>query len=248
MAGISDDHTASDSPSEWPFITAAIELVARYMPQGAAQEAAQEFLLIELHAKRIRYRYHGQAKCEGWEFPLTYVWLRHDKLITHEITLDATVIRRGITLVRAKPPPPMRRRKGFTRLNPGARDSEERYVFDPHGRTTVTRLELVQLHRGDILRRLQERGLLPMQQELSLPATAPNKLAEPTIAPAKKWQPEEGLKWLDEAMKNHPRRKEGEKEESKNAWARRLYDKMKVDFEDRIPWNGWESLRRRMNS
>src|SRR5262249_35515372 len=71
---------------------------------------------------------------------------------------------------------------------------EERYVFDPHGRTTVIRLELVQLHQGDILRRLQERGLLPMQQELPLSATAPNKLAEPTIAQAKRWQPEEASK------------------------------------------------------
>jgi hypothetical protein len=179
---------------------------------------------------------------------LDYFWLRDDKLITHEITADATVIRRGIALVKAEPPPPMPRREGFIRRNPGARDNEERYVFDPHERTTVIRLALVQLHQGDILRRLQERGLLPMQQELPLPATAPNKLAEPTIAPAKKWQPEEGLKWLAEAMKNHPRKKEGEKEESKNAWARRLYDYMKVDFGDRIPWNGWETLRRRMNS
>jgi hypothetical protein len=63
VAGISD--------FEWPFITTAIELVARCMPQGATQEAAKEFLFIELHAKRIRYRYHGQAKHEGWFFPFS---------------------------------------------------------------------------------------------------------------------------------------------------------------------------------
>jgi hypothetical protein len=131
VAGISDDHIASDLSLEWLWITTTIELVARYMPREGAREAAWEFLLTELDAKRIRYRFHGQAKYTGWFFPLDYFWLRDDKLITHEITADATVIRSGIALVKGEPPPPMERRPGFERLNPGARDNEERDVFDP---------------------------------------------------------------------------------------------------------------------
>jgi hypothetical protein len=59
----------------------------------------------------------------------------------------------------------------------------------------------------------------------------------------RKWRPEEAMKWLKQAMKDRPQKPD----ESKNAWAERLYEQMKRDFGTDIPWTESGTLRRRMN-
>src|SRR5262249_13559961 len=67
---------------------------------------------------------------------------------------------------------------------------------------------------------------------------------EPQHEPAAKWRPEQAEEWLKETMHSSPQ-KPGE---SKNEWAKRLYnDHMKYDFEDKPPWGEWQTLRRYMN-
>jgi len=67
---------------------------------------------------------------------------------------------------------------------------------------------------------------------------------EPQLAGPRKWQPDEGRAWLENAKPAHPR-KPGE---SKNAYARRLYGHMENDFGEDIPWSEWTTLRRRLNN
>ena len=49
--------------------------------------------------------------------------------------------------------------------------------------------------------------------------------------------------WFKNAKQDYPQ-KSGE---SKNAYARRLYEHMKNDFGENIPWTEWTTLRRRLN-
>jgi hypothetical protein len=66
---------------------------------------------------------------------------------------------------------------------------------------------------------------------------------EPQFEPPAKWRPEQAEEWFEKIMIGHPRRSG----ESKNQWARRLYnDHMKPDFGDAIPWDEG-TVRRRMN-
>src|SRR5262245_36870574 len=120
MAGTDDDHNPSDQSLEWLLITTAIALVARYMPKGEAKE----FLLIELSAKHIHWRYHGKAEFNGLPFPLDdYFFMRH-KLVEHEIATDGAVIRTGPALVEARSWP---LKKGWKRYKP---DKGSTYIFD----------------------------------------------------------------------------------------------------------------------
>jgi hypothetical protein len=66
---------------------------------------------------------------------------------------------------------------------------------------------------------------------------------EPQFEGPRKWRPEEGQVWLENAKQIHPRKPR----ETKSAYARRLYEHMKNDFGEDIPWTGWETLRRRLN-
>jgi hypothetical protein len=127
-------------------------------------------LLSELEAKRIRYR-HGAPIYRGWVFPLSYVWARLGGLVAHEITPSNAVIRKGPALVRGELV--LELPSLFERDNEP--DETERYVADPRGSTTVVEVPLVQLHRDDILRRLQARGFMPLQHELPLSSPTPNE-------------------------------------------------------------------------
>jgi hypothetical protein len=66
---------------------------------------------------------------------------------------------------------------------------------------------------------------------------------EPQLEEPRKWSPKDALEWLEQAKRDHPQR-EGE---NKNKWAQRLYDHMKTDFGEDIPWTGWLTLRRRLD-
>jgi hypothetical protein len=83
----------------------------------------------------------------------------------------------------------------------------------------------------------EESRLEEHESPLRLPE-APQSLPE---EPKKQWQPKEAKIWLAMMMSNHP------PGGNKNEWARWAYEKMKADFEVRIPWVSWEVLRRRMN-
>ena len=58
----------------------------------------------------------------------------------------------------------------------------------------------------------------------------------------RKWRPEEAQIWFRNVRKTHPK-KPGE---NKSAYARRLHEHMKNDFEE-IPWTEWGTLLRRLN-
>jgi len=96
---------------EWLLITSAIALVERYMDRS--HDAAQEFLLIEVSAKHIRYRYYGKLEFDGWAFPEPYFWQRNT-FVRHEVTASSTVIRTGAALIPAEPD----------------KDGNERYILD----------------------------------------------------------------------------------------------------------------------
>jgi len=66
---------------------------------------------------------------------------------------------------------------------------------------------------------------------------------EPQLEGPRQWRPDEALTWFKNAKQDHPQ-KSGE---SKNAYARRLYEHMKNDFGENIPWTEWTTLRRRLN-
>jgi hypothetical protein len=165
---------------EWLWITAAVEFTGQYIPPAAAPETpaatAREFLLAELEAGRIRYR-HGKPIYRGWAFPLSYFWARLGELVAHEIAPNNAVIRKGPALVRAELV--LELPSLFKPDNePKETEETERYVADPQGSMTVVELPLVQLHRDDILRRMQACGHLPLQHKLPL-----------SSLPAVKWDP-----------------------------------------------------------
>jgi len=179
----------TDELLEWLWITTAIELVAQYIPSAGALETpaatAREFLLAELEAGRIRYRRNGDPIYRGWAFPMDYFWLRVGGLVEHEITVSNSVIRRGASFVQATPPPPRKKmgepdedKLGTAQSPRKLRLDELHWILDPDRRETVVELRLVQLNRDDILRRMQERGYLPLQQELPLPASTSQVSAE----------------------------------------------------------------------
>jgi hypothetical protein len=109
VAGMSDNN--STDHLEWLLITSAIALVERYMDRS--HDAAQEFLLIEVSAKHIRYRYYGKLEFDGWAFPEPYFWQRNT-FVRHEVTASSTVIRTGAALIPAEPD----------------KDGNERYILD----------------------------------------------------------------------------------------------------------------------
>jgi hypothetical protein len=225
---------------EWLLITAAIVLVERCA--GCSHDAAQEFLLIEISAQHIRYRYHGKLEFDGWVFPVSCFWWRN-KFVLHEITASDAVIRTGAAVIPAEPD----------------KDGNERYILDVQRSATV-RMPLVQLHRDDIVRRLRERGFMSAsdstsaQQELPLPAPSPPpssppsseaKQEESTLAQQPKhWRPSEAPRWLEEKVDQYPPPKERRK---KSAWCRDRHEEMKKDFGDEIPWSDPDSLRRRLD-
>jgi len=173
---------------EWLWITAAIELVARYIPPAGAPETpaatAREFLLNERAAGRIRCR-HGEPIYRGQAFPLTYVWQRIDGRVEHEITVSNSVIRRGAPFVQATPPPPFKKMGEPDEDEPGTAQSPRKlksdelsWILGSSQQAAEVELPLVQLNRDDILRRMQENGYLPLQHELPL-----------SNSPTVKWDP-----------------------------------------------------------
>jgi hypothetical protein len=66
---------------------------------------------------------------------------------------------------------------------------------------------------------------------------------EPQLEESRKWQPNEAQTWLKSMRKTHPQ----QPGENKSDYARRLYDRMTNDFDEDIPWSGWETLLRRLN-
>src|SRR5262249_46311673 len=66
---------------------------------------------------------------------------------------------------------------------------------------------------------------------------------EPQLEEPRKWRPDEAQTWFENAKQSHPQGFG----ESKNAYARRLYDHMKDDFGEDIPWSEWTTLRRRLD-
>jgi hypothetical protein len=181
---------------EWLWITTAIELVAQYIPPAGMPETpaatAREFLLIELAARRIRYRHLGEPIYRGWAFPLLYFWHRIDKLIEHEISVRNSVIRRGPGFVQATPSPPLKRMNEPDEDEPGTAQSPRElkpdelcWILGSSQQAADVELPLVQLNRDDILRRMQECGYLPLQHKLPLSPPASQETAEPNSTPAK---------------------------------------------------------------
>jgi hypothetical protein len=66
---------------------------------------------------------------------------------------------------------------------------------------------------------------------------------EPQFEEPRKWRPEEVQTWFKNIRKTHRKKPE----ETKSAYARRLYEHMKNDFEEDIPWTEWTTLLRRLN-
>jgi len=181
---------------EWLWITTAIELVAQYIPPAGAPETpaatATKFLLIELAAGRIQYRFQDKPIYHGQAFPLTYFWQRVDGLIEHEITVSNSVIRRGAPFVQATPPPPFRKMGELDEDEPGTAQSprklkpdELRWILGSSQQAVDVELPLVQLNRDDILRRMQENGYLPQQQELPLSSPVSQEPVELDLTPIK---------------------------------------------------------------
>jgi hypothetical protein len=243
---------------EWLLITTAIAVVARYT---GSPDAAQEFLLTEVAAKHIRYRYHGKLEFDGWAFPESYFWQR-SKFVRHEITASGTVIRAGAVLVPAKRRAQSVRQQRWRAVYTASdKDGNECYVLDAQRSVTV-RMPLVQLHHDDIVRRLRETGFMSAsdsisaQQELPLSAPSPPppsppsseqaKQEESTSAqqPKKQWHQSQGNQWLAEKVDQYPPPKE---RRQKSAWCRARHDEMIEDFGDEIPWSDADSLRRRLD-
>jgi hypothetical protein len=247
---------------EWLLITTAIAVVARYTE--GSPDAAREFLLTEVAAGHIRYRYHGKLEFDGWAFSESYFWERN-KFVCHEITATGTVIRAGAALIKARAAPPMSSpgphwsyRTGPTKSD---KDGNECYVLDTQ-RSVTARMPLVQLHRDDIFRRLREMGYMSAsdstsaQQELPLPAPPPPPSSEqarqekPTSAQQpkqeepKQWRRADRMKWLTEKVAQSPPPKEARK---KAAWCRDRHKEMQTDFGDELPWSDPDSLRRRLD-
>jgi hypothetical protein len=65
----------------------------------------------------------------------------------------------------------------------------------------------------------------------------------PDEPPPKKWRPDEVQTWFKNVKQLHPQKPR----ENKSAYARRLYEHMKNDFEEDIPWTEWGTLRRRLD-
>jgi hypothetical protein len=65
---------------------------------------------------------------------------------------------------------------------------------------------------------------------------------EPQLEESRKWRPNEAQTWFESATKAHLQRPG----ENKSDYARRLYDHMKSDFGEDIPWSV-PTLRRRLN-
>jgi hypothetical protein len=236
MAGTADDHSTLDQSLEWLLITAARALVARYMPE----DAAKEFLLIELSAKRIRYRYQGKAEFSSpLVFPLKYFFVRH-KLIEHEIAADGAVIRKGPALVRGKRQRRRPLRVGWVRRGKVDEDTEKDfYIFDPKRRSVVVRLPLVQLHRDDILRRLQETGYLSTPAVESEPVKQQQEIVEPALC-GKKAAPGAIItceSWVDDAVKKYPRKRMPPEWEGKGGYAAWLKTKAPKDWSKRTIGN-----------
>jgi hypothetical protein len=66
---------------------------------------------------------------------------------------------------------------------------------------------------------------------------------EPQFEGPGKWRPEDVKIWFKEIRRNYPQGSD----ESKTAYAVRLYGHMEKDFENPLPWDDAESLRRRLN-
>jgi hypothetical protein len=185
MAGTGDHYSIDDL--EWLLITTAIALVERYT---GSPDAAQEFLLIELSAKHIRYRYHAKLEFDGSAFPEPYFWWRNNKFVRHEITASAAVIRTGAALVPAMRSPQSVPPGWRVVYMPSDKDGDECYVLDVQQSVTV-RMPLVQLHRDDIVHRLRERRFMSAsdstsaQQELPLSAPSPPPPSPPSSEQAK---------------------------------------------------------------
>jgi hypothetical protein len=232
VAGTSDNNNSTDH-LEWLLIAPAIALVERYTDRS--HDAAQEFLLIEVSAKHIRYRYYGKLEFDGWAFPEPYFWQRNT-FVRHEVTASSTVIRIGAALIAAEPD----------------KDGNERYILDVQ-RSVTARMPLVQLHRDDIVRRLRERGFMSAsdstsaQQELPLPAPPPPPPSPPSgpisTQNPKQWLPEEVDDWLIADVKSHPLPK---KRRQLSEWCRKSHDRMKKVFGDDPPWQDAGSLRRQL--
>jgi len=190
----------TDELLEWLWITTAIELVAQYIPSAGALEipaaTATEFLLIELAAGRIQYRFQDKPIYHRQAFPLTYFWQRVDRLIEHEITVSNSVIRRGPPFVQATPPPPFKKMGEPDEDEPGTAQSPRKlkldelcWILGSSQQAADVEILLVQLNRDDILRRMQENGYLPLQHELPLSSSvSPPNPKRPAHA-ASSWDP-----------------------------------------------------------
>jgi hypothetical protein len=162
-------------------------------------------LLNERAAGRIRCR-HGEPIYRRQAFPLTYFWQRIDGrrieheifwqridgLIEHKITVGNSVIRRGPPFVQATPPPPFKKMGEPDEDEPGTAQSPRKlksdelcWILGSSQQAADVELPLVQLHRDDILRRLEESGYLPLQHKLPLSPPVSQETAEPNPTPVK---------------------------------------------------------------
>jgi hypothetical protein len=66
---------------------------------------------------------------------------------------------------------------------------------------------------------------------------------EPQFEEPRKWRPKEVQTWFSYIRKTYPQKPW----ENKSAYARRLYDHMKNNFREDIPWSDWKTLLRRLN-
>jgi hypothetical protein len=216
MAGTNDNPT----PISLISLSAARDLVVETL---LSRPWAEQLIIKWLHSRPVRWQYRmvkGQpAPARTLEQEAKDLWAQPTRVLVEW-------------------------REGYAcRVTVYRKDKAGR--LKPLRRVTVIGILIV---REDI-----ERELAQMPVTLAGNAAAANQLRppegpqssseKPQLEPAKKWRPDEALKWLAHTMRCNS---QGQGE-SKNAWARRLYNHMKADFEDQIPWSEWGTLRRRMD-
>jgi hypothetical protein len=84
--------TGGDYSTEWCWILSEIEFVARH-GAGTTRETATEFLIDEVAAGRIPFRY-SNFWIEGPAIMPEHFWLR-DPSVRHEVAVDNSVVRHG---------------------------------------------------------------------------------------------------------------------------------------------------------
>jgi hypothetical protein len=205
-----------------------VSLVAKYTH---AEPSAWEYLHDRLHRceipwsfDKLEFNFRGRAAPESDWIRIGQLFFRRRHISAqHEVdVVNSSATRTGAGILGI-------RLDGKGNLEP---------IYESSRASLTMRATLIRLHHPTVVQFLQRSRLMPSPLAL-VPAM---EVAPEQTSPAKKWQPEEAKGWLSDYQTAHPLWGQ-----NKNAWARQAYVQMQKDFGAAIPWNDWQTLRRRLN-